>query len=83
MKKYMIRIGSKDFSPILVNRGECCLNCDVEMKDCCWQCHDFEEYDGEYVALKKVRHKDETKLWMKIWQNIKKCFEPIESDTPF
>lgn len=83
MKNHIIRIGCKDYSPMLVNRNECCLNCDIKMKDCCWQCHDFEEHEGEYVALKKVRHKDKTDRWKKLRQKIKKWFEPIESDTPF
>ena len=79
MKKGYITIAGKDFAPISVGFGECCLNCDVKLEFCYWQCHDFEETDTENVALKEVRHEEPTTFWRK----VKKIFMPIESDTPF
>ncbi len=79
MKSQIINIAGKDFSPLLVGFGECCLNCDLKIKHCVWQCHDFEEHEDENVALKEVLHKAPPTFW----QRIKELFKPIESDTPF
>lgn len=80
MKKGYITIGGRDFAPILVGFGECCLNCDVKLKECWCQCHEMEESENENVALKEVIHKEEPSAFRKIIGMIKKVFMPIESD---
>ena len=82
MKKQYINIGGKDYAPILVGFGECCLNCDVKQKNCCCQCHQMEESDLENVALKLVRHQAPP-TFERIWKGLKDLFAPIESDQPF
>ena len=79
MKKEMIKIGGKDYSPLLVGWAECCLNCDVKQEQCHMQCHYFEDSEDENVALKEVRHKKPPTIWDK----IKTLFMPIEADPPF
>lgn len=81
MKNDIITYLGKDYAPILVGAGECCLNCDIGQKRCWTQCHEFEESDDENVALKEVRHKKKSSLWKK----MKEIFTPImsDSDTPF
>ncbi len=79
MKKHYINIAGKDYAPLQVGFGECCINCDIKQQDCCFQCHNFEETDSENVALKEVKHNMPPSLWDK----IKKLFMPIESDLPF
>lgn len=79
MKKHYINIAGKDYAPLMVGFGECCLNCDIKQQDCCFQCHSFEESDRENVALKEVKHEMSPSLW----DRIKKFFAPIESDLPF
>lgn len=79
MKKNYININGKDYGPLSVGFGECCLNCDLAIEECVWQCHDFEDNENQNVALKIIKHKESPTLW----QRIKGIFMPIESDTPF
>ncbi|MDE7421750.1 MAG: hypothetical protein K2N35_16290 [Muribaculaceae bacterium] len=76
MKKEIITIAGKDYSPILVGFFECCLNCDLQKKHCHYQCHYFEDSEEENVALKRVIHEAKPSLW----ERIKQLFMPIESE---
>lgn len=77
MKQQIVTINGREYSPLLVNTGECCINCDLGQDQCCTQCHYFEENDSENVALKEIKHKKKPSLL----QRIKKLLSPIE--TPF
>lgn len=79
MKKQFINVAGKDYGPMLVGWGECCLNCDIKLKDCWCQCETFQEDEDEFITLKEVKHEMPPSLWDK----IKKLFMPIESDLPF
>ena len=83
MKKQYINIGGKDYAPILVGFGECCLNCDIEMKECWCQCHEMEDTEEENVALKLVKHHEPPTFFQRLREKLKIIFAPIESDLPF
>lgn len=82
MKKGYITIAGKDFAPMLVGFGECCLNCDVKQKFCSCQCHELEDSEEENVALKEVKHGKEPTVFGKLLGKVKKVFKPIETDLP-
>lgn len=83
MNKNYINIDGKDYAPIHVGFGECCLNCDLMQKDCWFQCQEMRDSECETVALKLVRHQAPPTFIERIWKGLKDLFAPIESDQPF
>lgn len=52
MKDGTIEIDGKTYSPVKAEYGKCCDICDIGQERCSFECQDFEDNEGEYLAMK-------------------------------